>query len=87
MEISYLRGYWQRALGVAGAPPGAVDLDTTLLSGLRLGLRETLLFLNATRPSYDEFAAWIVERNGGAMDEPSLTRLRRAMSPNRSFLK
>jgi hypothetical protein len=79
MEIPYLHGYWQRALGVAGAPPGEVDLDTTLLCGLRLGLRETLQFLNAARPSYDEFVTWIVERNGGAMDEASLTRLRRAM--------
>jgi Phytanoyl-CoA dioxygenase (PhyH) len=79
MEIPYLRGYWQRALGIASEAPGEEDLDTTLLCGLRLGLRETLLFLNAARPSYDEFEAWIVERNGGAMDEGSLTRLKRAL--------
>ena len=79
MEIPYLRGYWQRAMGVADASPGEDDLDATLLCGLRLGLRETLLFLNAERPSFDEFAAWIVERNGGAMDEGSLARLKRAL--------
>src|SRR5665213_4286125 len=80
MEIPYLRGYWQRILGIAGEGPGEEDLDTTLLCGLRLGLRETLLFLHENRPAFEEFASWIVERNGGAMDEASLTRLKRALA-------
>jgi Phytanoyl-CoA dioxygenase (PhyH) len=79
MEIPYLRGYWQRVLGIAGKTSGEEDLDTTLLCGLRLGLRETLQFLHTNRPSFEEFESWIVERNGGAMDEGFLLRLKRAL--------
>ena len=31
------------------------------------------------KPTYEQFEAWIVERNGGTMDEAELDRLRRAL--------
>lgn len=40
--------------------------DNTLLSGLRIGLRETDDFLYRNKPSFAEFEAWILEKNGGA---------------------
>ncbi len=80
LAIPYLQTYWQRALGLPGAPERAEDLDFALLSGLRLGLRQTLQVLHQRRPSFAEFEAWIVEQNGGTMDERELDRLRRALA-------
>jgi hypothetical protein len=79
MKLPHLYGYWQRILGMDGAPPGEEDLDATLLCGLRLGSLETMQFLHSQRPSFEEFEAWIVDRNGGVIDETSLTRLKRAL--------
>jgi hypothetical protein len=79
LSLDYLHGYWQRALRMPGAPEGAVDLDRTLLCGLRVGLLETLRFLNERRPSYEQFEAWIAEQNGGAVDANDLARLRAAL--------
>ena len=79
IAIPYLDSYRRRTLGLPGAPSGAVDLDHTLLSGLRLGLLETLRYLHAERPSLAQFEAWIEERNGGAVEPAALDRLRRAL--------
>ena len=76
--IPHLRTYWLRALGLEKGET-AWDLDHTLLAGLRLNVLETARFLNEKRPTLEEFEAWIVERNGGAMDVAQLDRLRRAM--------
>ena len=53
--------------------------DNTLLSGLKLGLRETLQFLYSS-PSLERFEQWILERNGGAIDPALKDRLNRALS-------
>jgi hypothetical protein len=83
LGMEYLHGYWQRALHVAGAPAGEHDLDNALLCGLRLNLLETMRFLHEARPSFEAFEAWILERNGGALDDTSLDRLRRALRGER----
>lgn len=76
LQLPYLYGYWQRTLGMHGAPVGAQDLDATLLSGLGLNLLETLRFLHERRPAFEAFEAWICETAGDTMD---LDRLRRAL--------
>ena len=78
-SIPYLRGYWERTLMLHGAQRGAVDLDDTMLSGLRLNVRETLQYLHGQRPALEEFEAWIAERNGGRVAAADVERLRRAM--------
>lgn len=79
LQLPYLQGYLQRSLGTPAAEPGSIDLDFALLSGLHLGLQETVQFIHQRRPTLVEFEAWIVENNGGAMDEARLDRLRRAL--------
>jgi hypothetical protein len=79
LNLPYLRGYLQRTLDLQAADSVAVDLDFALLSGLGLGLQETLQFLHQHRPTLTAFEAWIIEKNDGAMDEPRLERLRRAL--------
>jgi hypothetical protein len=80
LEIEALRGYWDRMLHPEKADGASWDLDNTLLSGLRLNVLETGRFLNEQRPSLEEFEAWILERNGGAIEEAALDRLRRALA-------
>ena len=83
LDLTYLYGYWQRGLHMGDAPAGSVDLDHTLLSGLRVNILETIRFLHEGTPSYEAFEAWILERNGGVLDEAALDRLRRALQGER----
>ncbi|WP_233841769.1 phytanoyl-CoA dioxygenase family protein [Dyella sp. 2HG41-7] len=41
---------------------------------------ETLRYLHQERPSYAQFEAWVLERNGDEFKEVSLNRLRRALA-------
>lgn len=50
-----------------------------LFSGLGLGLEEALRHVGTTRPSFDAFEHWVLERNGGAIDAAILDRLRAAL--------
>ena len=53
--------------------------DNTLLSGLRLSIQETLAHLHSTTPTLEQFEAWILERNGGALDPERIRRLNVAL--------
>jgi len=92
LDIPYLYRYWRRnwlKLMEPAAKPsentsqdqGDWDLDNTLLSGLGLNLLETSRFLfSASHTGFESFEDWIVETNGGAIEEARLTRLRNALS-------
>jgi ectoine hydroxylase-related dioxygenase (phytanoyl-CoA dioxygenase family) len=87
LNIPYLHRYWQRhALPAAEktAKPledaGEWDLENTLLSGLGLNLLETSRYLHAqTHPDFNAFEGWILETNGGTIEEARLIRLRDAL--------
>lgn len=68
-------------------PPGEDDLraDQLLLAGLRLGLRETLDFLITGAPSFEEFEAWVLARNGGAIEPARVMRLNGALRGDSTF--
>jgi len=53
--------------------------DNTLLSGLRLPLRETFTYLCQNAPSFEQFESWILEKNGGALDPVRVRRLNAAL--------
>jgi len=57
--------------------------DNTLLSGLRAGLRETYDCLLHEKPSFERFEAWILAKNGGALDPRHIDRLNAGLSPER----
>jgi len=86
--IPYLHRYWERcwrkAKALAASPEkdgGEWDLDNTLLSGLGLNLLETGRFLHsAENTDFDAFECWILEINGGVIEEARLTRLRDALA-------
>ncbi|WP_172461789.1 phytanoyl-CoA dioxygenase family protein [Dyella jiangningensis] len=83
LGIKELRDYWaaQCVPGSVGSLPQ--DVVKTLLAGLRLNVLETLRYLHHAKPSYAEFEAWVLERNGGELEEASLDRLRRALAGER----
>ena len=84
LKIPYLYRYWERkgplSRGETSKPDvdnGEWDLENTLLSGLGLNLLETARFLHGQdRPGFPAFEEWILETNGGAIEEERLTRLR-----------
>jgi hypothetical protein len=87
LDIPYLHRYWQRhgprAAEKMASPlrdSGEWDLENTLLGGLGLNLLETSRHLHGQKSaSFETFEAWILETNGGAIEERRLTRLRDAL--------
>jgi ectoine hydroxylase-related dioxygenase (phytanoyl-CoA dioxygenase family) len=82
LGILHLAEFWARRSGrrcESGEDEHWVA-DNTLLSGLRLGLRETVGFLHSTTPTLEQFEAWILEKNGGALDPELVRRLNVALS-------
>ena len=83
LNIPYLYTYWLRAMEPTTKFRDEArewDKENTLLSGLRLNLLEAHRFLyQPDRPSFEAFEEWVLAINGGAIDEPSLTRLRDAL--------
>ena len=82
--IICLKRFWARRIAARngnGDPASAEDLrtDNVLLAGLRLGVRETTDFLMAGAPSFEEFQAWVLLKNGGAIDPARVARLNSAL--------
>jgi hypothetical protein len=86
LGVPYLTSFWSRHR--AGQPDAAAWVrDNTLLAGLGLGLRETLDYVLRQQPSLDAFEAWILEKNGGAIDPDRLERLNAALSDPSSIAR
>ncbi len=79
-ELPYLRNYWERKSRLRAGAQASWDLDTTLLCGLHLGVLETTRYVHEASGGFDEFVAWILEKNGGAVESERLDRLRRALA-------
>jgi hypothetical protein len=67
---------------LAGTTPTVADwvADNTLLSGLGLGIQETLLYLNSERPALEQFEQWILEKNGGFVPPALVARINAAIA-------
>jgi hypothetical protein len=79
LGITHLESFWSRHRSGESDSSHWVR-DNTLLAGLGLGLRETFDCLLREKPALDEFEAWIVEKNNGAIDPARLERLNVALS-------
>jgi hypothetical protein len=87
LRIPYLYRYWQRHVELDAQPKakprpdhGEWDLDNTLLSGLGLNLLETSQYLHGQgRRDFAAFEGWILQTNGGTLEEPRLSRVRQAL--------
>lgn len=75
--VPYLERYWFDVReGRQSSNPAA---DATLLCGLNAGLHETIAFLHREAPGFEEFEAWILGINGGALDAALVERLNAAL--------
>ena len=57
-----------------------------LLAGLRLGLRETTDFLMMGTPSFEDFEAWVLMKNNGAIEPARMERLNGALRGYSDFV-
>lgn len=84
--IRHLEQFWSRQIAIANGSAQSIEegcdwvADNTLLCGLRLGLRETYDYLFQKKPSFAEFEAWIVEKNGGLLAPARIQKLNAALS-------
>lgn len=88
LGVLQLKRLWSRCmLQRTGAPPPSDDqqewaVDNAVICGLGLGLHETLRYLYATGPSFEQFENWILERNGGSIDRARIDRINAALTGN-----
>jgi len=89
LDILPLKRFWSRHTGHGEKSAEGADwvAENTLSSGLRLGLRETFHYLFANQPTLEQFEAWILEKNGGALDPERMRRLNAALNGDVADLK
>jgi hypothetical protein len=69
----HLKRYWEKCMARKSGRLGMDalqeewNLDFTLLAALGLGLEQTVRYIYATSPDFDEFESWILEVNGGKL--------------------
>lgn len=88
LKIPYLYRYWQRCWLKLKQPAKKSleqndewDLENTLLAGLGLNILETSRFVHsAAHTGFDSFEKWVIETNGGVIEEARLARLRDALA-------
>lgn len=86
LGVLHLKRLWSRCMvqRVGAPPPAGAErewaADSTLISGLGLGLHEALRYLYATGPSFEQFESWILERNRGSIDPARIERINAALT-------
>lgn len=89
LGVLHLKRLWSRYMAhrFAAAPPddGASEwaADNTVICGLGLGLHETIHYIYSVAPSFEQFEAWILERNGGSIDRARIQRINAALAGKR----
>jgi Phytanoyl-CoA dioxygenase (PhyH) len=84
LGVAHLKRLWSRYMAgrLEAAPEGDGRdwaADNTVISGLGLNLHETMRYLYATGPSFEQFEHWILERNGGSIDAARIERINSAL--------
>ncbi len=90
LGILYLKSFWKHRIASRTgnqhlSSADELRADHVLLAGLRLGVRETLNFLMAEVPSFEEFEAWVLTKNGGAIEPARVVRLNGALRGDGEF--
>lgn len=84
LGVVHLKRLWSRLLSRewAATEDAASEWRATnvLFSGLELGLEETMRHLVSVQPSFAAFEAWVLERNGGAVDPAVVARINAALT-------
>jgi hypothetical protein len=86
LGLRHLKRFWSRQLSARAGQTASEShsaewvASQTLLSGLDLGLHETLQYLTVAQPTFDEFEHWILERNSGTIEPARIARINAALS-------
>ena len=56
------------------------NMDTTLLWTLNLGLEQTIVYLFQETPTFEQFEAWIIEKNKGVIPQTSIASFNRTLT-------
>lgn len=84
LGVIYLKRLWSLWSARRSSPAEDVVRDWrathVLCSGLGLGLEETLRHVGTHTPSFSEFEAWILDRNGGSIDPLVVARINAALT-------
>lgn len=80
LGVLHLKRFWAKSLACRNGqnlPQTATDwrYDNIVLSGLNLGLEETTVYLLQNAPTLAEFENWILQKNGGAIDDLQIERI------------
>jgi Phytanoyl-CoA dioxygenase (PhyH) len=88
LGVMHLKRLWSRYLAhrLDAAPPdegrNEWAMDNAVISGLGLNLHETMRYLYANGPSFEQFEQWILERNGGSIEPARVERINAALNGN-----
>lgn len=81
----HLKRLWSRYVAgrFAQAPPGEESdwaADNTVISGLGVGLHETMRYIYSSAPSLEEFEAWVLTQNAGSIEPARIERINAALT-------
>ncbi len=85
LGVAHLKRLWSRYMAnrLAAAPPDEGKnewaADNTVICGLGLNLHETMRYIYSAGPTFEQFEAWILERNGGSIDRRKVERINAAL--------
>lgn len=90
LGVIHLKRFWSQKISarrqvVPEITASDLVAEQLLLAGLKLGVRETAGFLMNADPSFEEFEAWVLSKNGGAIEPARVERLNGALGGQRSF--
>lgn len=91
LGVIFLKRFWSQKISarLRAAPEpvteGDLVAEKVLLAGLKVGLRETLDFLTAALPTFEEFETWVLHKNGGTIAPERVSRLNKALRGDGSF--
>ena len=91
LGVIQLKRFWSQKISIRNqvvpVEMTASDLvaEQLLLAGLKLGVRETAGFLMNAAPSFEEFEAWVLSKNGGTIEPARVERLNGALGGHGSF--
>ena len=84
LGIMHLKRFWSRtrAAAVGKAPQPACDwvADNTLLCGIHAGIHEAVACAMRETSTFEQFEAWVLAINGGAIDPARVARINAALT-------
>ena len=83
LGVFHLKRFWSRCLrerlGLEKGTGDEWNFDNVIYHGLHLPIEETVGFLYNRAPTFDEFEAWVLKCNGGAISEDSIGEINSAI--------